>query len=300
MRLRRAVHALAVLGVSAATVAVASPAGATPPTRPNWPTTDGGVSTQAAICDPNFDWWWSVTGDWDGDGVDSAGIITQDVSTGALTWHLKNANADGPADITFVYGTSALGDFPIAGDWDGDGIDTVGVQRDAGQALWLLKNTNDGSSTDVRFTYGRWASDFPVVGDWDGDGADTVAAVRSRTWLLKNSLTGGVADRSFTYGAGTLNGDFPVAADWDATGTDTPGVIRGSNTGRLHWLLRNSTSSGPAEISYSYGLNSDLVAFGGDWNADGADGPGLVRDVSEWLFRNANSSGVADFDYCFG
>jgi hypothetical protein len=54
-----------------------------------------------------------LSGDWDGDGVDTVGLYN--LVTGAF--FLRNANAPGAANVSFTYGP--LGATPIVGDWDG-------------------------------------------------------------------------------------------------------------------------------------------------------------------------------------
>src|SRR6476619_2984300 len=97
------------------------------------------------------DFDWPVTGDWDGDGTTSVGIWRGN------TFHLRNSNSEGPADLTFRYGSSAT-DFPLTGDWTGDGTTTIGVVRGN---KFFLRNSNSSGNADVVLTYGR-ASDFPV------------------------------------------------------------------------------------------------------------------------------------------
>lgn len=58
----------------------------------------------------------------------------------------------------------APGDLPIVGDWNGDGIDTVGVVR---QGQWFLRNSNSSGFADLQFFYGT-PTDLPITGDWDG------------------------------------------------------------------------------------------------------------------------------------
>jgi hypothetical protein len=52
-----------------------------------------------------------------------------------LKWEL----AGGAADSTFSYGSS--GDIPFAGDWNGDGTDTVAVFRPSSNN-WYIPQTN--------------------------------------------------------------------------------------------------------------------------------------------------------------
>jgi peptidoglycan/xylan/chitin deacetylase (PgdA/CDA1 family) len=76
--------------------------------------------------------------------------------------------------------------------------------------------------------------------------------------------------------------DRPVAGDWDGDGDVTPGVVRGST-----WYLRNSNSTGPADVVLSFGFSYDRVVVG-DWNGDGIDTPGVVRDGT-WYLRTSNA-----------
>lgn len=105
-----------------------------------------------------------VAGDWDGDGTDGIGFYCRVAVSGcpAGTWNLRNVpTGSGPADLTFAYspGTDA---YPVVGDWDADGTDTVGVKNATTPATWQLNNANDGGAPDVTFTFGG-ANDLPVV-----------------------------------------------------------------------------------------------------------------------------------------
>jgi peptidoglycan/xylan/chitin deacetylase (PgdA/CDA1 family) len=101
-------------------------------------------------------------------------------------------------------------------------------------------------------------------------------------------------DRGYTFvdlGGRVL--DRPVAGDWDGNGTVTPGVVRGST-----WYLRNSNSTGPADVVFSYGGPADRP-IAGDWDGNGTWTPGVVRG-STWYLRNSNSTGghtVPSFSY---
>lgn len=188
-----------------------------------------------------------ISGDWNGDGVDTLGIYRAGV------FYLRNSNSTGPADIQFAFGIS--GDIPIAGDWDGDGIDTIGLVR--GSTIFL-RNSNSFGSPDLTFTYGS-PNDLYVAGDWNGDGIDSIGVFRPSdgNFYLRNSNSFGTADTSFFFGQ---LGDKPIAGDWNADGVDTIGVFRGNQ-----WLLRNSNTTGVADIAFVYGSASDTPIVG-DWN----------------------------------
>jgi hypothetical protein len=98
----------------------------------------------------------------------------------------------------------------IAGDWNGDGKDTVGVFRPSNGVIFL-KNTNATGYADIAINYGI-GGDKPVTGDWNNDGKDTIGVLRGNTFLLRNSNTVGFADISFSLG---IPGDMPIAGNWD-------------------------------------------------------------------------------------
>jgi len=232
-------------------------------------------------------------------------------------WLLRDTLTGGVNTVP-AFGYGRPDDFPVMGDWDGNGTKTPGVIRIVGDAVnnlhyqWFLRNSNTGGSADVTFIYGRPSfgfeepADFPIVGDWNGDGHDTAGVVRfqngTRTpvWLLKNTNTGGTADLSFGYGQ--ISDGPPVAGDWNADTTDTPGIIRGFGAGTLTWLLRNTNSAGPAVLSAAYGRDSDEPIVG-DWDGNGIDGLGVNRAIGSglmWLLRQTPTSGSADLSFPYG
>ena len=113
-----------------------------------------------------------VTGDWNGDGIDTPGVVR------GGTWYLRNSNSPGPADITLNFGYAY--DQAVVGDWNGDGVDSPGMVR---AGTWYLKNNNvPGDSGRTTLSFGT-SSYKPVAGDWNGDGITTPGAVSSGgTW----------------------------------------------------------------------------------------------------------------------
>ncbi|MCQ8210188.1 hypothetical protein NPS74_21140, partial [Cutibacterium acnes subsp. acnes] len=81
--------------------------------------------------------------------------------------------------VTFAYGRA--GDEFIAGDWDGDGKDTVAVRR--GNQFFVNNHLAGGEAQRV-FVYGR-ATDRALAGDWNGDGKDTFAVQRGNMLHLR-------------------------------------------------------------------------------------------------------------------
>ena len=112
---------------------------------------------------------------------------------------------------------------------------------------------------------------------------DRQVVVRGAQWF-----PAGVAP--FSYGRGA---DVQVMGDWNGDGSRTPGVFRAGT-----WLLRNSMSAGPADLSVSFGRDGDRPVVG-DWDGDGRSGIGVVR-AGTWHLRGTASGGVADTSFGFG
>jgi peptidoglycan/xylan/chitin deacetylase (PgdA/CDA1 family) len=214
----------------------------------------------------------------------SSPVASRPIVVRGRVWHVRDSLTSGAATTTFGYGIP--GDFPVAGDWDGNGTNTPGIVR---EQVWHLRNSNSAGPADISFGYGV-PGDAPVVGDWDGNGTYTPGVVRGRVWHLRNSNNGGAANVSFGYGVAS---DIVIAGDWDGNGTTTPGVVRGTT-----WHLRNSNSAGPGNISFGYGVFGDRPVVG-DWDGNGTYTPGVVRGRT-WLLRNSNSAGPADVSFTYG
>jgi Peptidase family M23 len=143
-------------------------------------------------------------------------------------------------------------DVPIAGDWDGSGVDDVGVFRRTAQPQFRLR-LPDGTTAVI--PHGRPA-DVPVVGDWDGDDRTDVGVWRpaTRTFLLRDA-------------AGTVKpvpfgrpGDVPVAGDWDGDQVTDVGVWRPATR---TFLLKGTDRVDSIPLG---SVGSQPVT--GDWNGD--------------------------------
>jgi photosystem II stability/assembly factor-like uncharacterized protein len=202
--------------------------------------------------------------------------------------YLKNQNTSGFADI-FIPGYGLAGDKAVVGDWNGDGVDTIGVFR---SGTFFLRNSNNSGFGDITVTYGQ-AGDLPVVGDWDGDGIDTVGFYRGGAFYLRNTNTTGDPQLVFSLGN---PGDVPIAGDWNRDGVDTVGVFRPSNA---ILYLKNTNVEGFADVFIpGYGIAGDAPVTG-DWNGDGTDTIGVYRGGTFYL-RNTNDSGFADLTFALG
>jgi cysteine-rich secretory family protein len=202
--------------------------------------------------------------------------------------YLKNSNATGFADVALNYGLG--GDYPVVGDWDGNGTTTIGVYRNG---YFYLRNSNTMGFAEVVFPFGT-PGDQPIAGDWNGDGIDTIGVYRPSTgqFLLRNDNSEGSEDASFYLGN---VGDVGIAGDWDGNGIDTTGVFRPSN-GVI--FLKNSNDTGFADIALNYGLPGDEPVMG-DWDDDGTDTIGIYRNGTFYL-RNSNTNGFAEIVFGLG
>ncbi|MCH5373144.1 MAG: VCBS repeat-containing protein, partial [Planctomycetes bacterium] len=113
-------------------------------------------------------------------------------------------------------------DTPIAGDWNGDGIDQVGVFRDGN---WMLDVDGDGrwTESDQRLSFGQ-PGDVPVVGDFDGDGFDEIAVVRGDLWIIDTDGDRRLTGNDLQIEVPRSNQESqPVVGDLDGDGKDDPG-----------------------------------------------------------------------------
>ena len=97
--------------------------------------------------------------------------VTQTQTTGYFRLRNKR-NSPGPANYSFQFGPT--NSTPIVGDWNGDGVDTIGVYIDA-NAVFRLRNSNSAGATDIIFIFGNPYMDV-ITGDWNGDGIDTIGS----------------------------------------------------------------------------------------------------------------------------
>jgi hypothetical protein len=153
-----------------------------------------------------------IAGDWDGDGDDNLGIYRPSEQVFYLFTTTCTNTRMGAAQIAFLFGNP--GDKPVAGDWDGDGIDEVGLHRES-TGFFYWRNTLTTGIADGEIFFGDPGDRF-VSGDWGVvDGKDTPAVFRPSdlTFYFRYSLTQGVADNQYTW-IGAATDSLPVAGDF--------------------------------------------------------------------------------------
>lgn len=115
-----------------------------------------------------------VVGDWNGNGFDQVGVVSQFLATdgpnlssqGLLQWFLQ-----GEPEV-YEYGRPfpSLKLTPVIGDWDGNGTDDMGIVEEStspqdGELLTWYLDTNRDPHVNFQFDYG-FPGDIPVAGIW--------------------------------------------------------------------------------------------------------------------------------------
>ena len=200
-----------------------------------------------------------LVGDWDGDRADEFGVF-RTYSSGGPRYFLDEGaygwTGRTPGERGHQFGL--IGDKPIVGDWNGDGIDELGVFR---------ANSPGGS---------RYYLD-----EYNPRGGVAYA----RGW------TGHLTSERYGYQFG-ISGDVPLIGDWDRDGKDEFGVVRTAGNGLLYYYLdvgaRGWTGQYRDELGHQFGLRGDVVLVG-DWNGDRYSDFGVYRS-SNGTFHVDNGS----------
>ncbi len=199
-----------------------------------------------------------VIGDWDGDGKDDIGIfgpqwegddealanevglpdsenfnrrkpknIPQDELYAEERRRLLQRSTNAPARsdvIDHVFREGVRDDQPISGDFNGDGISTVGLFRNG---IWRLDSNGDGKwneKFDSQFEFGK-AGDIPVVGDFDGDGLDDIGVIRHGKLIVDSNRNGREDATDRVFQLESESGEY-VIGDFDGDGIDEAALHR--------------------------------------------------------------------------
>lgn len=207
-----------------------------------------------------------VAGDWDGDGKDDVGIFgrkwagderalaaepglpdpenrrrvkpknvpprMEEAPDEPRLMKQGKARGQGRADlIDHVFRFGSDKDIAVTGDFNGDGISSIGVFKEGN---WKLDVDGDGrfiAGTDKQLQFGD-TGDQPIVGDFDGDGIDEVGVIRGRQVIIDSNGNGRIdaTDQVFMMDdVGTI-----IAGDFDGDGRDEPALL--SADGERHIL----------------------------------------------------------------
>jgi protocatechuate 3,4-dioxygenase beta subunit len=196
-----------------------------------------------------------VVGDWDGDGKEDIGVFGRkwqgderalahepgmpDPQNFVRTERPKNMprhkdeTPDTPrimqpardgrprADvIDHVFRFGGAKEIAVAGDFNGDGITTVGTFRDG---KWKLDTTGNGHP-DTTVELGA-PGDLPLVGDFNGDGIDELAIIRGNQVLVDSNANGKIDATDQVFLLDSADGTV-IVGDFDGDGKETPALYQ--------------------------------------------------------------------------
>ncbi|MHB8629161.1 MAG: beta strand repeat-containing protein [Aggregatilineales bacterium] len=227
---------------------------------------------------------------------DTIGIYRASVGT----FYLRRVNGTGFADYTVPYapfGTASV--LPLAGDWNGDGVDTVGVLNTTNGLFNLTDSYLAPYTTTEQFVLGN-PGDQPYAGRWDNTiSHDGVGVFRPSNGLLylKDQLTTGYADHTMVLG---IPGDQGIAGDWDGNGFDSPGVYRPANN---TFYMTNQVCNCAVYADYTTTFGSGgpgALGFAGDWTGISHVGVGLYVNGAVALKNYPYTGSSPDLAFLFG
>ena len=192
-----------------------------------------------------------------------------------------------------------VGDKPVAGDWFGTGVVSLGVFRCPATPIqsvcaWYIDGNNNGvwdgvGGGDQIWYFGLSATaltyDQPIVGDWTGNGVSKIGVMRcpvvglpgTCTWYMDAGNQHGLNGSAgvITEGFG-LPGDQPVVNNWTGNGpVDQIGVFRCPLAGTplapipgvCTWYA-DVNGTGLAPATFQYGVTGDIPIVG-NWFGTG-------------------------------
>jgi len=232
---------------------------------------------------------------------------------GVFYENLNQTTYNYSASTTLINSFGLAGDQPIAGDWLGSGVVSIGVFR---QGAFYFDLNNDGAfePNEGPFYFGL-PGDTAIVGDWTGSGSTKVGVFRTvgggGVWYLSQvTLPAGATPGTTSLAVGTslynpattfqynfgLAGDQPVANNWSHTGNiDQIGVFR-CNATACSWIVDNIgdgifRTTDP--VYPNFGIPGDIAVIG-DWTDN--NGPkrlGVFRPSQGKFYLDVDGSNTA-------
>ncbi|AQQ70332.1 putative oligo-1,6-glucosidase 2 [Limihaloglobus sulfuriphilus] len=213
----------------------------------------------------------TVTGDWDGDGRDSVGVRQPDGTF--LLGGIARASQVSQVEHIFKFGPAGEHIIPIAGDWDGDGKDTLGIY-DPQTGTFFIKNSLAPGKADATFN-GLRAGMVPLAGDWDGDGRDTLGEYDPNSGKFYHyDSKGELVTQAYRFGS---VGEYTaVSGDWNDDGKNGIALVKDAHPQygyghRFIYIYKNKISGGAAdgtfELNLPAGYNDCAIAGNFDYNA---------------------------------
>ncbi len=272
-----------------------------------------------------------AAGDFDGDGIDEIAAL-YDYGSILKMWIFKQVS---PGVFTNYCVSGQTGDFPgsrvtglvTGGDFDGDGIDELGVLFDYTDkvGMWVFKRSGSGTGTLVHYLVGGQKTGFfeaskikgrVTSGDYDGDGIDEIGTLYDYTtkvgmWVFKRSGSG-IGSLSHYLVGGQYTGSFNAtkmtgrvtSGDFDGDGIEEIGALYDYTTKVGMWVFKR-VGSGIGSLSHylvggQYTGSFDAYRMDGrvtSWDIDGDRICEIIGfydygDYSRlWKFKRISSGG---------
>lgn len=195
----------------------------------------------------------------------------------ANTYYIRPPIGDtSGTDVLVQWGLAT--DFPICADWNGDGIEDLGVYRNG---LWYFTD-----NLKVKTLSAAWgtAGDIPIVGDWFNIGRKQIGVWRpsNNNFYLLDPIT----KRSLitSWGSSAL-GDVPVIGDFLGKGYEQLGIWR-SSTG--YWYVKDQLTN--QTTFFPFGIRGD-VPLQGDFDGDGVSDFAVWRRSTATFYIRQSSNG---------
>jgi predicted outer membrane repeat protein len=223
--------------------------------------------------------------------VDTIGLYR--VDNNSFTFYLRTQNNSGPATYAIQYGFA--GTRPVVGDWNGDGVDTIGIYNQS-NGVFLLRNSNTAGNPELSAVFGN-PNDTPLGGKWDNTmSADSIGVFRPSNGILylSRTIASPVATYSMVLGS---PGDVGIAGDWDGNGYDSVGVYRAS-VPRFYLSNNNGNGITFSDLDFAFSVAGGYP-FAGDWTGNGVSKTGFYANGIVY-HRNTLTTGNADYSFGFG
>ena len=157
---------------------------------------------------------------------------------------------------------------PVAGDFNGDGVDEIGIYY---QGRWYL-DLNGNGRWDEDDLWARLGDeyDLPVTGDWNGDGKDDIG-IFGPAWAGRSA---GLAGRTRPAGSAN-NRTLPVTSPR----TCRPSPKRPPTAcGCCNARSQGQVQADVIDHVFRYGSTASISRSPGDWKGDGIKNIGVFHD----------------------
>jgi hypothetical protein len=237
-----------------------------------------------------------VPGDYDGDGKGDFAVVRK--TGGYLYWWILNSSDGAYRSVQFGVADITVGDYPIPGDYDGDGKTDIAVARETGLSnnltLFYILQSSNGQFRALNIPQTPAGSSGsvcrPTQGNFDGDSkADPTIYCRQTTpegnsagyFISIRSVDGVYTKQQW----GHLN-DQPVFGDFDGDGRTDLAIVRGASqiSTNIEWYIKGSTG---AYISIQFGytggsgnITARHITAQADYDGDGK------TDIAVYDWRN--------------